>query len=101
MDWKLRLRGGAFAGTWDVDVAVTPAPVMIAWHCGEPKCEGHFTFNPAHAGIVLERAVAYTRTELDEEQHFATYELGDVEPGQPEELEALVGIGAGAAGGVA
>lgn len=84
-DWTLKLRGGPFHGietTWP-----KADPVLIAWRCGGMGCQGHFTMDPEADLINLETAVAYRRTERDDEARVAIYEVGEDTPGPGLERE--------------
>jgi hypothetical protein len=96
MTWTIKLRGGE----WDGMESTYPIaePVLIAWRCG-PQCEGHFTMDPSEPGIKLDTAVAYKRTERDEDQRVAVYEIGeDVGGRDRDETRELVGAGVGHGG---
>lgn len=101
MDWKIKLKGGPFDGTFAADLrsqgCTEPQPVLVAWRCADdPDCEAHYTFNPGFEAIELKTATAYKRVELRPAAREADYEVGDGDPGGLSEREEFELIGAGA-----
>ena len=73
--WEIELRGGE----WDGQKAVYdeyPDLVLVMFRC-HIQCEGHGTFDVNDPYIDIRTAVAYNRTEIDEEKHWALYEVGE------------------------